>query len=393
LARTGDRHASGELFTQLVRESIEAGASPRLSGPIRNAFHQDEAGRQAWQKLLVEAAGRLIESGRLAEAIVLAWQCHHQSDTALADELFGLVLADPPQHQRLPATLAGVQFFLHTGRALRAEGLLASLTEDDEFAEFSSLWRLRAVLAERQGRLAQGVAHLETAMGLEYQRLAEPVSVQAVRAQYGELIERYERLATAIAPADEPMLTDSAAEGRPARPSTTGDSRLSLRERARFRGAKGDAVTGRDAREFRDLIGGVVRAADRWRSLDTDSTAACQSAARVLSLLGAEELAWDYLTTPLSAKPNESAPWLLLSQTLVQQGDLTLADRAYAAACEAEPTNAQLLWDRAELLGQAGRREAAEELRRQIAEGTWQPRFQALQQRARQSLRLERDSP
>ena len=39
-----------------------------------------------------------------------------------------------------------------------------------------------------------------------------------------------------------------------------------------------------------------------------------------------------------------------------KSGDLDLADRAFNAAFEAEPTDAQILWDRAENLGQAGKR-------------------------------------
>jgi len=44
-----------------------------------------------------------------------------------------------------------------------------------------------------------------------------------------------------------------------------------------------------------------------------------------------------------------------LARTLGRQGDAELADRAYTAAFEAEPTNAQILWDRAVALRQTGR--------------------------------------
>src|SRR5262249_18289595 len=94
-------------------------------------------------------------------------------------------------------------------------------------------------------------------------------------------------------------------------------------------------------------------------------------------------LGWDYLTTPVALRPHEADPWAGLAQSLAQQGDLELADRAYAAAFAAEPTNAQLLWDRAEGLRQAGRHVEAGRLFRQLAEGRWQPRFQGLQAQAR----------
>ncbi len=63
-------------------------------------------------------------------------------------------------------------------------------------------------------------------------------------------------------------------------------------------------------------------------------------------------------------------------------GDLDLAERAFKAGCEAEPTNADYLWERAQNLQAQGKSLAARAVYRQIAEGRWQPRFQATQARA-----------
>ncbi len=93
-----------------------------------------------------------------------------------------------------------------------------------------------------------------------------------------------------------------------------------------------------------DFLSRVIRATDRWRAVDNDATAACQAAAKILQRLGERERAWDYLTTPVTLRPNEAAPWSSLAATLSQQADLELADRAYRAAAEAEPTDPQLLW-------------------------------------------------
>lgn len=130
----------------------------------------------------------------------------------------------------------------------------------------------------------------------------------------------------------------------------------------------------------------VIRAADRWRSLDPDPTAACQLAARVLRQLGAKDLAWDYLTTPVGLRPNEAAPWVELAAHLQTEGAFDLADRAYATAYDAEPTNAQILWDHAQMLQQVGRPADAGRLYQKLAEGDWQPRFQWLKGQARQLL-------
>src|SRR5439155_437599 len=78
-----------------------------------------------------------------------------------------------------------------------------------------------------------------------------------------------------------------------------------------------------------ECLSKVIRAADRWRGVDHDPAAACQAAARIVQRLGDRELGWDYLTTPVGLKPNESGPWLELAVTLSRQGELDLADRGY----------------------------------------------------------------
>ncbi len=135
-----------------------------------------------------------------------------------------------------------------------------------------------------------------------------------------------------------------------------------------------------------DFLARVVRTADRWRSLSKNGINACEMTARLLRQLDAQELAWDYLTTPVGQKPGESAPWVSLAQTLRNQGDLKTADQAFASAIAAEPTNAQILWDRAQNLRQSGNAVESKKLLRQLAESTWQPRFSALAAQARWQL-------
>ncbi len=63
-----------------------------------------------------------------------------------------------------------------------------------------------------------------------------------------------------------------------------------------------------------------------------------------------------------------------------------MAGPSSAAAFEAEPTNAQLLWDRAHNLNQAGQVTEAQKLYRRLAESPWQLRFRWLQDHARWQL-------
>jgi len=173
-------------------------------------------------------------------------------------------------------------------------------------------------------------------------RANDVIDLKTVRQEYGKLLGAYEKLA-------ESMVT------------------LKIRPPA-------------------DFLAKVVKAADRWRALDPESNDACNTAAWILQRLGEKELAWDYLTTPVAHKPSEADPWVSMATSLSRRGVLDLADRAYKAAFEAEPTNAQILWDRATNLRQAGKTVEAQALFRQIAETDWQPRFQGLRNQAKAQL-------
>ena len=244
--------------------------------------------------------------------------------------------------RHLGARLTAIEFLFQTSQYARADAMIGPLLADEKLAEYPSLWRLGALVAERRGRVASSLKRSERAMDLDYSRLGEVINVQAVRNDYSRLLGRYLKLAQAIATLekDPPQ----------------------------------------------ELIGRVIQAADRWRSLDADATGACQAAGGVLRALGATELAWEYLTTPLATKPNEAAPWVNLARTLRTQGELALASRAYASAFEAERTNAQILWDRAQVLQQLGRTDEADKLYRRIAEGKWPRQFNGVQSQARQRL-------
>ena len=135
-----------------------------------------------------------------------------------------------------------------------------------------------------------------------------------------------------------------------------------------------------------EFVARAVRAADRWRALDSDPTQACHAAARLLRELDQPVLAWDYLTSPVAFKPNEADPFKNLAQELVNTGDAALAEKAYAAAFAAEPTNAELLWLRVGVLRQLGKEAEAQKVLKQIADGDWQPRFDWMKRQAQQTL-------
>jgi ferric-dicitrate binding protein FerR (iron transport regulator)/tetratricopeptide (TPR) repeat protein len=338
-----DKAQARKLFRELHAEALKEGWLPPIDGSFYQAFHPATTGDSGWVELMRQTAATLVAGQRRAAVIALARQCYEVGDQTLADQLFTRALAGGRGKDRNRLALLGLQYWWYTQRFAQAEALLQTLLADKELARQSLLWRLAAFLAEQRGKVARSVTYLEKALELEYRHLPPVINLQAVRAEYGTLLGHYQSLAAA--------------------------STLLEKEPPH------------------ELLAKVVRAADRWRSLDPDGTAACQAAARIFQTVGADDLAWDYHTTPLSQRPNEADPWWNLARQMSQEGEFALADKAYAEAFEAEPTNAQILWDRAMLLEQTGKTERARQLYRQIADGQWQPRFAWLQRQARQMLR------
>ena len=131
----------------------------------------------------------------------------------------------------------------------------------------------------------------------------------------------------------------------------------------------------------------VVRAADRWRALDRDQEKAANAAATVLRA-GWANANWHGTTlTHAGGAAARASPdvWISLADRLKRQGERDLADRASIRPrlSASRPGNAQVLWDRADNLRQAGRLARALVLYRQLADGEWQPRFATLKTQAK----------
>ncbi len=333
-----DRAEATRLFRELHTDAIAAGVMIPIDGNFAAGWRSHE--RETFVAWWKEVAANLIGAGNRPAVVHMALQTHWIGDPALAEEIVELALRDLPDMHRVAVTLAAVQYYWHAGSMTRARTLVDRLLEDDRYAEVASIWTLASALADREGATARAVLCQERALDLQFAELPDVVDLNLVRQQYGSLLARFQQLATAV-----------------------------------------DAL---GANVDQAVIARVVRSADRWRALDPDPSAACQLAASILSRLGDDDLAWDYLTTPLGAKPNEGAPWHALATQLVGEGRHELADRAYATAFEIEPTNAQFLWDRAQALRNRGEKRAARDVYRVLAEGEWQPRFSGLKANAKQ---------
>jgi len=329
-------------FRELYAEAAKEGGIPLIDSDFRRALQAQNEGEQPFAELIRHTAAELLKKKEPTRALLLAWQIWQLGEQPLADELFTAIQNGVSGDAKEALQLAGLEFLLQTNQFARADTLLQKLLQDKKFAERPLAWRLAFSVAQRRGMTARAVAYLEKALDLEYKTLPEMVNLQTVRNDYQGLLGQYQQLASALT-----ML---------------------------------------ETEPPKDFLAKVVRAADRWRSLDSDASSVCQLTSKILQTLGAKELAWDYLTTPIGLKPNEAAPWLGMAQTLRQDADFELADRAYANAFQAEPTNAQILWDRAQNLQQMGRTDDARSLFRQLADGDWQPRFQWMRDQARAFL-------
>jgi tetratricopeptide (TPR) repeat protein len=363
--KSGDAQDACRLYADFYDEVFARGLLPRLDRRLEHVLPRGSGASDPLRQCLREGCDELLDVDRPTAALLLAAQCHLLDDADLADELLEMTLARAAGENRHFTLFAAADFLSKTDRHVRADALIAELLEDPRLAENVSLWRWRADVAKQTGRQARSLEYLERAVTLAHERLPDVVDLESVRTDHAALMERFFQVVR--------------------------------------------ATTDLDAAPPEDFVERVVRAADRWRRLDDDDWAACQAAARVLSLLGecrphagreavhhAErdgytgdgyaELAWDYLTSPLARRPNEAAAWLDLAKSDAAGESVELADRAFREAFDAEPTNAEILWDHAQRLMQAGRTDEGRELLKRIATGNWQPRFQYLIRRAVEML-------
>lgn len=348
LGNAGENEAAQARYQELFKKALAEGVLPPLDASFRSVL---QGGKEdQWARLMRETA----EKAARPVIVTLAWQCYQLGDTALSDTLLDQALTQPPAADSKPIDrtidkaltgIAAVHFLNATSRYDRADQIVRDLLADEKLSKSAGLWRLASRTADNRKDSVRAVACLERALDVEYAHLPELFDVQPVRNDYGRLLGHYEWLA------------DSAAALKVDPP--------------------------------KDLAARVVKAADRWRHLDPESTDVPNRAATILRKAGgagAADLAWDYVTTPLALKPTESGPWVSLAWSLRQEGNWRLADKCYEMAFKADPTNAQLLWDRAEHLRRQGQEAEGRALLRQLADKDWQPRFNGLKAQARQAI-------
>jgi tetratricopeptide (TPR) repeat protein len=339
LYQAGNGVEAGKAFRKLHADTLAFDVLPPIDAGFREALQMPLGAGPRFVGFTRKTLDDLISKKHYGLAFQLAKQLEQLGDDAFSDEILAIILARADDKERNALTLVAIQFFIHRQNFVHADRLVRQLLEDKNLANSSELWHWRCELTKRLGQTASSVACLEKALDLEYADLPELIDLERVRSDYRALLSQYQTLAESLATLKAPMP--------------------------------------------KELLAKVIRSADRWRLLDGESAEPCMMAGKIFHTLGLDDLAWDYWTTPIDLHPAESKPWLDLAETLKSAGALDRADRAYVLAFEAEPTNPEILWKRAQNLVQQGQGERARELYRRIAEGQWQERFNGTVEQAR----------
>jgi hypothetical protein len=356
LELAGRKHEAQEAFTSLYQETFDRGFLPPVDRRMMGAFGADDPFGQndAWRELVRPCADKLTARKAYSSLIRLAVQCRQLERTQLADELVAeAVRAAKSQLSsgklkktgaaRIRTLLAGLAYYRLSEQADAADAIAGELLADRVAGQVPKLWFIGAQISERRGRLMEAASRHQEALDLALENSGDKVNLKNLRTVYSSLMDRYEQLARALAdPQAEPPM---------------------------------------------HVIADLVRAADRWRSLENDVTEPCRRAASILKTLGAEQLAWDYATSAVAGRGTESATWVSLANWLASNDSPKLAERAFRTAFEVEPTNADILWQQAQMLESSDELDRALKLYQQIAEGDWQPRFSSVKSRAAARMR------
>ncbi|MEZ6062212.1 MAG: hypothetical protein R3C19_17875 [Planctomycetaceae bacterium] len=371
LFQAGKMKKARRLYGELLTSTARTGTLPRIEPEMRQLFigaansargssgaspSRMGDGNAAWSKLTTELGEILLpkRSGSAAvspsqpsvtlprTAFLLSVQLRQLGDIETADALLDRVLGQLDAKRRPDVALLAVEQLRQLGRS-GADRLLSSVMELEPLQNSSALWRYSSRVADAAGNRQLALQRLEHAIQIDFENRPDVINLESLRADYADLLNRFEAVLDASSTLDLPPP--------------------------------------------QDLVLRIVRAADQWRSIDDDDTVCCHTTARLLTKLNRDDMAWDYLTTPLAGSSGESSPWRNLAQTLTQQNQVALADIAWTRAFEFERTNPELLLSHAQMLIDSGRAGDGTRLLRKIVDGDWQPRFRSTVDEARNRLR------
>ncbi len=339
----GDVKANRKALKAYYAQCREQGRFPRLDQlfyknrlTIRDDYHT------LWQSLVNETHKAYLEDKQYVAAMLLVLQMEWLGEIKTGNRLLDATLQSAGEKWSPALAILTARALRSTNHEFaRLDKALKVVLKTPGYRFDPATWFLAAQSAGKQGEDELRMQRYERAVQLQLAMLPDAVNLQTIRQQFTTLMGYYEREAG----------------------NKTGKA------------------------DVEALVQRVCWAADQWRKLDPDATAACQKAARILTNLDEERLAWDYLVSPVAKNPNAALPWWQMANWLRDASQTEKADEAYAAAYRNEPTNPQILWDEATMWTKRNELDKATTLYEQIAEGEWQPRFQNVKTMAEQKLK------
>jgi tetratricopeptide (TPR) repeat protein len=342
VAETEEPDRGRQLLCTLVDDMLDAHIVPLIDPETKGTFFPNRKSADVWRRLAERIVEVTLEQMHGTRGLGVAIMLHDLGEHDQAEQILADTMTSASFASHGPSRLAAVSYLWQTDQRSRADAMLDATLSNDRYHELPSLWRLASAMAENQQRPARAAECLDRALSLEFTRLPEEIELRGIRTDYGKLLE----------------LLGEAVEASP-----------------RF-----------DADVRNSLVSSIVGAADRWRSLDPQSTEACRQAGAALSRLGAVDLAWDYVTSPLVDDVEPATDWGDLAATYHHKGRYDLAQRAYELAIEADLTNADLLWLQARTLIEAGHPAEARQRLELLSNGTWDPKYRHTQEQAKQAF-------
>src|SRR5262245_20095694 len=147
LLRSGKAEEARQRFADLYRSTLEKDRLPPIDTDFRQAMLAKPTG---WSDLLRTTAETLVRRERRPAILALAWQCWQMDDRPAAGLLVKTALDNLIDKERVPMTLASIEFFQRTHQWPEADRLVGELLKDEKLATRPALWRLSAKLAERR---------------------------------------------------------------------------------------------------------------------------------------------------------------------------------------------------------------------------------------------------
>ncbi len=342
LISAGKMDKARSLYSSYRRDAIAAGITPAVSDQLRTAFKDAFDDSESWSRMILESSELLVEQQRSLELLQLALNCATIAEHDTARQLLDRAIKGVNVRKRPDLLIVGLQCLITIDDWSRAEDFARHLMNFKKAHENASLWRTASQIAAALGDDDESLRRLEQAMRVEFSALPATVNVEAFRGEYNKLFDRFTDYSTLMLEAGKPLPDD--------------------------------------------FMKRVTQAADAWRSIDPDSTQACQRTAKLLQLIGLYDGAWEYWTTPLVNTADSSDAWENLATALTESKQIHRASQAWGEAFAAEPTDPELLWKHATLLRNNNKPDQAKKLLTQIINGKWQPRFAHFKSKAKALL-------